>query len=187
MKFAVLLPLLLAWGTATAMGTRPASPPPKPAAAAPGMASEMLRDDDLRATPETSGRVLVRLPRGARVRLLGTQGGWSQVMADGHSGWVRVLSVRAVASGQIAADVAGLVTAGSSGRDPGQVVAVAGVRGLNEETLKAAAFNAAEIQLLHSYALGAAEAEQFARAAGLNARPVPYFGAAARDSAANLP
>lgn len=182
MKFVLLLPLLLAWNLALAMGT-----PPQSGSQAPGAASEMLRDDDLRALPEATGKVMARLAKGAPVRLLASQGGWSQVMANGRTGWVRVLSVRAASSGQAGADLAGLAAAGSTSRDPGKVVAVAGVRGLDETILKSAAFDPAEIQLLQSYALGRAEAEQFAQAAGLLARPMPYLEAAGTDPAADSP
>lgn len=182
MKPFLSIPLLLAWGFALAMGT-----PPQSGIQAPGTASEMLRDDDLRATPEAAGKVVGRLARGAPVRLLASQGGWSQVTANGRTGWVRVLSVRAASSGQAGADLAAVAGAGSTPRDPGKVVAVAGVRGLDEAILKSAAFSPEEMGLLQRYALGRAEAEQFARAAGLQARPMPYLEAAGTGQAADLP
>lgn len=164
------------WSLALAMGTpprQPAEPVEKPA----GAASVMLREDDLRATPDTSARVLRHLGKGLAVGVLANQGGWTRIAVNGQTGWVRVLSVRSAQTGQASADLAGLAEAGTSPRDPGKVVAVAGVRGLNEEILKSANFDATELQLLDSYALGRAEGEQFAQAVGLRPRSLPYFAA----------
>lgn len=172
--------LCLGCGSVFAMGTPPqqaASKAPQPT----GNLSVMLKDDDLRAQPEAAAQALGRLAKGTSVRILASQGGWSRVAADNRTGWVRVLSVRSVA--QSSADLAGLVKAGTSAPDSGKVVAVAGVRGLDEEMLKSATFNPVEIQRLDGYALGRAEAEQFAQAAGLRAIALPYFDAAAPDSA----
>jgi hypothetical protein len=175
----------LAWGAALAMGTSPqqAAGPGEAAARPEGVASVMLRDDDLRTAPSASASVVKRLAKGASVRVVASEGGWTRIAAGGASGWVRVLSVRQGAQG--GADLAGLVEAGTTARDPGRVVAVAGVRGLDEAVLKAASFNAAELQLLGGYALGRAEAEQFAQAAGLRASALPYLpspGAAANNA-----
>lgn len=172
--------ICLGWGTAHAMGTPPqqaAKQETRPA----GDLSVMLKDDDLRAQPDVSAPTLGRLAKGASVRILASQGGWTRVTADSRTGWVRVLSVRSAA--QSGADLAGLVKAGTSAPDSGKVVAVAGVRGLDEESLKSAAFDPAQIKLLDGYALGRAEAEQFAQAAGLRAIVLPYLDAAAPDSA----
>jgi len=175
MKSRVMGLFLLAWGTALAMGTPPQSPPGGPTGKAEGVASVMLREDDLRTAPSASASAVKRLAKGASVRVVASQGGWTRIMAGGDSGWVRVLSVRQGAQG--GADLAGLVEAGTVPRDPGKVVAVAGVRGLDETALKSASFNGAELQLLDTYALGRDEAEQFALAAGLRASALPYLPA----------
>ncbi len=172
--------LCLGWSLSHAMGTSPQQVPKQEARPAAGL-SVMLKDDDLRAQPESSAPVLGRLAKGTSVRILANQGGWTRVTADSRGGWVRVLSVRSPA--QSGADLAGLIQAGTSAPDAGRVVAVAGVRGLDEEMLKSAAFDPAQIQLLDGYALGRAEAEQFAQAAGLRAIALPYFESAEPDSA----
>lgn len=171
--------LCLGCGLACAMGTPPqqtAKTESQPA----GNLSVMLKDDDLRAQPDATAPTLGRLAKGSSVRILASQGGWTRVTADGRTGWVRVLSVRSAS--QSGADLTGLVKAGTAAPDSGKVVAVAGVRGLDEESLKSAAFNPAQIQLLDSYALGRAEAEQFAQAAGLRALAVPYLDRVAPES-----
>lgn len=176
----------LGCGLAMAMGTPPQTPPESTSQAAgqaSGAASVMLRDDDLRAAPDASAKVSGRFAKGMSVRILASQGGWTQVKGNGQTGWVRVLSARATSSGQVGADLAGLVEAGTTSRDPGKVVAVAGVRGLDEAILKSASFNPDELRLMESYTLGRAEAEQFAQAAGLLVRKLSYFDAASSASA----
>ncbi len=152
-----------------AMGT----PPQKPAKNVSETPSNavMLKADALYATPDVGANVLARLEKGARVRLLATRGGWRQVDSAGKTGWVRLLSIGADARNGV-----GLSDLEALGKTPqGKAVAVAGVRGLDEEMLKTALYNAAEIQLLDTYAMSRAEAEQFAQAAGLQARALPYL------------
>ena len=168
----VALLACLGWNLALAMGTPPQQPA-KSVETAAGAASVMLRDDDLRGRPDAAAPVLAHLAKGVPVRVLAGEGGWTRVSAGGRTGWVRVLSVRsAAASGP---DLAGIAQAGSTPSDPGKVVAVAGVRGLDEETLQGAVYDAAQMNLLDSYALGREEAEQFAQAAGLRSLALPYF------------
>jgi hypothetical protein len=115
--------------------------------------------------------VLARVEKGARVRLLATQAGWRQISSTGKTGWVRVLSLSADANTGVEwTDLAAL------GKTPqGKVVGVAGVRGLDEETLKSASYNEAEIQFLNTFAMSRSEAEQFAQAAGLHGRALSYL------------
>lgn len=183
-----LLPYTLAMvclfqsGAASAMAT----PPQKSARSAEaGADAVMLKADVLRAAPDAASAQLLHLEKGARVRLLASQGGWSQLAGGGKIGWVRVLSVSSHARESI-----GLSDLGALGKTPqGKVVAVAGARGLDEENLKRANYDPLEVERLHGYAISRAEAEQFALAAGLQARAMPYFSAPANRQApgADLP
>lgn len=134
----------------------------------------MLRDEVLRGAASATAPQVGNVARGAGVEVLARQGGWTQVRVGGRTGWVRVLSVRADAPASTAA-LGGLVEAGTTRRDPSQVVAVAGLRGLTEEQLKTARFDAAELARLHQYAATRADAEQFARAAALQRRELGYL------------
>jgi len=162
--FALLLP-----GLALAMGT----PVQKPVAAVPGNPGVMLRDDAMKAAPSAAADNVAKLGRGAKVRVLASQGGWTQVYAAGSTGWVRILSVKA----EIAAtpDLGALVEVGNRPSAPGKVVAVAGARGLDEVELKAAQFNPEELVFLDAHAASQADAEQFAQLAGLIRRGLPYL------------
>lgn len=131
----------------------------------------MLKDEDLRSAPSSSAAKVTSLSKGSSVEVLARSGGWTQVRAGSRTGWVRILSVRTSISTGGAGDLAAL----ASRREGSQVVAVAGLRGLNEEELKAARFDANELLLLDRYQAQRAEAESFARAAKLVARQLPYL------------
>jgi hypothetical protein len=161
--------LLLA-GSVSGMGT----PPQKPAQSiAIGSNAVMLKTDDLRTAPDSGSMVLLRVEKGAQVRLLSSQGGWSQISSEGHTGWVRVLSVRKQGNDGIE-----LSDLGALGKKPqGKVVAVAGTRGLDEKQLALASYHAAEIERLRGFVASRQEAEQFAQVAGLQARDMSYIAA----------
>ncbi len=165
-----LLALLLLLPTlALAMGT----PPQKSATTAPGTPGVMLRDDVLRAEPSAAAASVVKVGKGAQVRVLAGDGGWTQVYAAGKTGWVRILSVKS----DIAAtpDLRAVVDVGQRAPDTGRVVAVAGARGLDEVELGAARYNPDELIRLDAFASSHADAEQFARLAGLASRDIPYL------------
>ena len=154
--------------------------------ASPAWASTgtMLRDDRLRAFASATAPVLTQVARGTNVEVLGRQGGWTQVRVGGHTGWVRMLSVRTSETAQrdVGGELAGVIGMGTRQADPGRIVAVAGVRGLtlNEQQLRQARFNAEELERLERYAASGAEAQSFAREGGLNARVVDYIPAPAQ-------
>jgi len=142
------------------------------ALAAPGVA---LRDENLLSKPVAGAAAAGKMKKGMAVDIVAKQGGWLQVKAGTSQGWVRLLSVRAGSGGTSGgglAGVAGVAGAATQKSDPSRVVAVAGVRGLNEEDLKGAKYNAAEIAKLEGYAVNKAEAQAFAEKSGLKARKV---------------
>ena len=143
-----------------------------PSWAAPGT---MIRDEDMRASGSAGAAVVGRAAQGATVEILARQGGWTQISSSGRTGWVRILAVKSAAPATGAGDVLGLVEAATGKREPGKVVAVAGVRGLDEEELKSARFSASELVKLERYASDRADAQSFARSAGLQAVNVPYL------------
>ena len=139
-----------------------------PVMAAPGT---LIKEEELRAEPGSSAAVLARLARDTPVDVVARQGGWTQIHAQGVRGWVRILSVRTQVTTGSASDLAAL----ASRRDGRQVVAVAGLRGLNEEELKAAKFDAAQLVTLEQYRATPMEAAQFARAGHLRAHKIAYL------------
>lgn len=144
--------------------------------AAPAWALDgvMLRDDTLRATAAATAGAVGKAAKGSTVTVLARQGGWTQVRAGGKTGWVRLLSVRSGSAGSGAADLAA-VGGLAERRDPSKVVAVAGLRGLSEEELRSAHYDAQAMQRLERQAVAAADARRFAAEAGLASRQVAYL------------
>ena len=161
--------LLLA-GSASGLGT----PPQKPTQSnAIGSNAVILEADDLRAAPDSNSTMLLRMEKGAQMRLLLSQGAWSQISNAGHTGLVRGFSVRKQGNDGIElSDLAVLVK-----KPQGKVLAVAWTRGLDEERLSLASNDSAEIELLRCHVISRQEAKQYAQAAELPASDVTYIAA----------
>ncbi len=175
-----LLVLFLLPGVVMAMGNSPR----KPVAQMPGTPAVMMRDDAMRTAPQAGAGRVARLTKGQEVRVLASEGGWTQVYAEGQTGWVRILSVKSHTA--TSADLGVLAEVGQRPSDPGKVVAVAGARGLDEENLKAARYAPEQLLVLDTYAASSADAEQFARNSGLIRRAIPYLpGPDSRNSSSS--
>jgi hypothetical protein len=134
----------------------------------------MIKDDELRQSANSNASSVGRVSKGASVDVLARQGGWTQIKNAGATGWVRILSVKTSVEGG-SGSALGLIEMGASRRDPSRVVAVAGVRGLNEEELRGAHFNANELIRLDQFSSSRSDAEQFARGAGLRRLELAYI------------
>lgn len=138
--------------------------------AAPGT---VLRAEKLYSQPAATSKVTASVTKGAKVDILAKQGGWLKVKAGTSTGWIRLLSVRAGAGGLGGAGVGDVVGAATTKSDPSRVVAVAGLRGLNDEDLKQARFNEEELARMEARTVTAAQARSFAGQSGLAAVSVP--------------
>lgn len=145
-----------------------------PALAAPGT---VLRNEKLYSQPSASSAVTGSAAKGTAVEITAKQGGWLRVSAGRTSGWIRLLSVRAGAGGLRGAGLGDVVGAATTRSDPSRVVAVAGLRGLNDEDLKQAKFNESELARLDAWKVTPAQARAFAGQSGLVAVNVPALPA----------
>jgi hypothetical protein len=135
------------------------------ALAAPGT---VLRNDKLYSQPSASSKVAASVPKGASVNIISKQGGWLRVTSGRSTGWIRLLSVRAGAGGLGGAGLGDVVGAATTRSDSSRVVAVAGLRGLNDEDLKQAKFNGEELTRLNTWQATPAQARSFAAESGLS-------------------
>lgn len=135
----------------------------------------LIKNETLYAKPVARSASVGRLTRGTPVTIVTRQGGWVQVASGRSRGWVRMFSVRSSggSGASAASELAGLAQAGK--RRPGNVVATAGVRGLNEEELKMAKFSQQGITAVESYAVSAGAARQFASQARLTSQRIAYL------------
>lgn len=137
-----------------------------------------IKVDKIKAEPFSDAETVGTLNAGDKVDIFGKDGGWLKVISAQGNGWVRMLSVRkgdAQKEKGVLESFKGL----ASGRaGTGNVVATTGIRGLNEEELKSARFDAEELRLAESYLTTQAEAQRFAnqgklKPLSLNYLPVP--------------
>ncbi|RPI71334.1 MAG: SH3 domain-containing protein [Desulfobacteraceae bacterium] len=132
-----------------------------------------LKADQIRKEPYSDALVTGSLARGERLEILSKKGAWLKIKTTKAAGWVRLLSVKRGTSG--GKQTAGLQDLASGRAGTGQVVATTGVRGLNEEELKSAKYNAAEVKKLESYTQTAKQGELFAKSGALKSIKVVYL------------
>lgn len=136
-----------------------------------------LKGDDIRAEPFRDAKIVGQLATGDKVDILKKDGGWLQVKSARGNGWVRMLSIRKGDARKSGVDAGGLLGLASGRAGTGKVVATTGIRGLNEEELKTARFDAAQLKLAESYAVSRAQAQQFAAQGKLKVQPMDYLPA----------
>lgn len=136
-----------------------------------------IKGDELKAEPFRDAKTVATLASGDKVDILKKDGGWYQVKSAKGKGWVRMLSIRKGDARKGGSGASGVLALASGRAGTGKVVATTGIRGLNEEELKAAKFDEAEVKRAESYATGKAEAAKFAAAGKLAARPFDYLPA----------
>lgn len=133
---------------------------------------------DVHSAPDFDAPAIATLKRNDPVQVDGQQGMWFKVaLPEGTSGFLRVNEVRMAYAGKdtSTAGVSALFT-GKAGK--GRVTETAGVRGLDESSLKSASYDAAQMALLTSYRATPDAAAALARNNGWSATQVAFAGEA---------
>ncbi len=146
------------------------------------------RDSVVRTEPRADAAVVTNLIRGATGEAVARKGAWVQVKAGTMTGWLYSFNVRFGAAGTGSSDGAGGGSALGRLFGPRQnvnVTATMGIRGLDEEDLKQARFDAGQMQALDGFAADRDQAQAHAGGAGLSAVRVDYL--AEPVDAANTP
>ena len=135
------------------------------------------RDSPLYAEPRLEAAQVMQLKQGATGEVVGKEGAWLNLKTAGGSGWLFSFNVRF--QGQKSGGDGGGSALGRvfGPRQNVNVTASIGIRGLDEQDLKQASFNDAQIKLLDSYTASKQAAEDGARATGLAPVTVDYLGA----------
>jgi len=132
------------------------------------------RDSPLYAEPRLEATQVTQLKQGASGEVIGKEGAWLNLKTAGGSGWLFSFNVRFQSQKSGGGDGGGPMF---GPRRNVNVTAAIGIRGLEEEDLKQASFNAGQMKLLNGYATTKQAAEERARAAGLAPEKVEYLGA----------
>jgi hypothetical protein len=147
------------------------------AAAQAGENGMSIKADALRAAPFVDAKSIATLATGSAVEILKRDGGWYQVKSPQGSGWIRMLSIRrgSATKGSPGNELSGLSGLASGRAGTGRVVSTTGIRGLNEEELKAARYDEKQLLLAESFLTGKAQAQKFATQAKLRAKTLDYL------------
>lgn len=130
------------------------------------------KTSSLMKAPYRDAKAIGVLSSGDKVDILETQGGWYKVKSGKLNGWVRMLSIRRGEPRKGGGGTNDLVALATGRAGTGRVVSTTGIRGLDEEELKLARFDEAELRKLDVYSASRAEAQDFARQGKLKARKV---------------
>ena len=128
---------------------------------------------EVRAKPEAGAAVVATLNKDAAVSVTGQQGLWFKLALDGgKTGYVRVNEVRMVFAKAETGGIGKALFTGKAGK--GRVSETASVRGLDESALKAASFDAAQLERMESYRATREQAEAAAAKRGWTATQLAY-------------
>lgn len=137
------------------------------------------RDSPLYAEPRLESAQVAQLKQGVAGEVIGKNGAWLNLRTPGATGWVFSFNVRFQAKpGEGAEPASGGSALGRvfGPRRP-SVTSTIGIRGLEEEDLRQASFNAGQMSLLDQYAASRESAQDAARATGLAPERIEYLDA----------
>jgi len=137
----------------------------------------------LRSEPRVDAATVGELALGTAGEAINRQGAWVQVRSGALTGWLYSFNVRfgtgsSGGAGEGAGAVLGRIFAP---RQRVSVTSTIGIRGLDEEDLKQAQFDAGQIKQLDAFAASRGDAQSHAGAAGLAAERVDYLGGGVRE------
>ena len=141
------------------------------------------RDSTLYGEPRLESTQVAQLRQGVTGEVIAKQGAWLNLKTAAGTGWLFSFNVRFQSdSAEGSSSSSGSGSGSALGRvfAPRQRVSVTstiGVRGIEEEDLKEATFNAEQIKLLDGYVATKEAAEKGARGAGLSRVNVDYLDA----------
>ncbi|MEW6331157.1 MAG: SH3 domain-containing protein [Pseudomonadota bacterium] len=125
----------------------------------------------LMTTPHSDAKPSGQLAANTSVNILERRGGWLRISAKGASGWAKLHQVRVGEGPQATKSGEGLAilkNVGETGRSGSTgIVATTGIRGLSAEQLTNAKPDPAAVKAIERYRVTAAQAREYAKAAGL--------------------
>jgi Bacterial SH3 domain len=155
-----------------------------PAAALASERGQVIRAGDMMAQPFIDAAKVAPVTANQPVTIVARRGGWINVEAQGKNGWVRTLNLRLEAaagvpgaapasSGQHGSSVnpLSLLRTNSSGR-----TVTTGVKGLDEEDIRNATPDPAQLAQLDGLAVADADARSNAERSKLKESQVAYLG-----------
>jgi hypothetical protein len=150
-------------------------------AAAPAAAQKVTVEQNtpLYSEPRMESSQVAQLQQGTTGEVIGKQGVWLNLKTAAGTGWLFSFSVRFESQAAEGSSGTGsaLGRVFAPRRSNVSVTSTIGVRGIEEEDLKGATFDAQQMKLLDGYAASKEAAEKGARGAGLSRTSVEYLDA----------
>jgi len=132
------------------------------------------RESPLRVEPSLMSATAGTVRQGVRGESIGKSGIWVNIKTDEGTGWVFTFNIR---FGERTRGGSDLSAAGRMVSARPRVVSTIGIRGLSEEDLQNAAFNAAEMRRLDAFTATPEASARRAQETGLAAVTVEYLEA----------
>jgi hypothetical protein len=143
-----------------------------------GEAGYAERELEMRAEPQSDAVVIGKIPKGGQFELLKRQMAWAQIASGNQQGWVLFFFLVNGSPPNQAPPARAMAEAlgfASSRQGTGNITSSIGIRGLDEEQLKAAKFNEPELRKLETFLVPGPAAAGFAREGALAQRRVEYL------------
>lgn len=134
----------------------------------------LLRDSELRASPNSNAAITQTLKKKDVIDIKSRKGAWAQInTAAGKTGWVRLLNLRTGSDQKGEGSLGTLASVFKTGSS-GNTVST-GVKGLSEEKLKIAEPNDAEAAKLNKQKVSENDARSFAKQGKLSTQTINYL------------
>ncbi len=146
---------------------------------APAVAQQVTveRDTELRAEARFDAKVVATLKPGVKGEVTAKNGVWLNIKTPEATGWLFSFNVRFTSTQQTSDSSSSGLGRLFAPRQRVNVTSTIGVRGLGEEDLRQAHFDAEQMRLLDQYAASRADAESSAQGSGLAVAQVDYLDA----------
>ena len=128
------------------------------------------RDAALLTEPRNGAPVVAQLKQGTSAEVIARKGAWVNLRTASGAGWMFSFNARYQAAGAAVAKAPAVAVPPAR-----RVTATIGIRGLDEEDMRGARFDAAQMRLLDQYAASRQDAASAARESGLTPARVDYF------------
>lgn len=137
-----------------------------------GDQARITRDTELHADFQSDSATLAELPADMHVEVLQRHGAWSQVKAQGKTGWVRMTMLDMNVGGGGSGGTLNLASA--TGRKSGSVTETNAVRGFGD-AIQNASPNPEALSRMQAQAVSPAQGQSFAKKAGARQSQVAYL------------
>jgi hypothetical protein len=146
-------------------------------AAGPAAAQKVTVEQNtpLYSEPRMESTQVAQLQQGTAGEVIAKQGVWLNLKTAAGTGWLFSFSVRFESQAEGSSGTGSALGRVFAPRRGPSITSTIGVRGIEEEDLKGASFDAQQMKLLDSYVASKEVAEKSARSAGLSGRSVDYL------------